>query len=300
MQMPKLTTIDDLKQPQEVKQHFISQAMQLSRYFVAWKAQDDGGYEFTVKIGGARHRAPGIHASEISKCRRLMVYSIQGVERRPPSQEDADVNMQMRFDIGHAVHAMLQQQMKLMCEWINQGTKKITFEDEVAVHPDLQETSAEWELHSHCDGVFTFWYEAQPQLFVPYLRVGLEIKTRSDGQFEKTNRPDQDHYEQTCLYMAALDLPLMWTLYYNKSNSNFTNTDPPFLYQFDSTLWDKLETTFARSQVQAEQGALPTRQEGRHCRWCPFGWTCQPPSLKAKPQYGPATTVQSPGALRRR
>lgn len=299
MQIPKLTTIADLNQPQETKQHFISQAMQLSRYFTGWKAQDEGGYEYTVHVGGTRERAPGIHASEISKCRRLMVYSIRGEERRPPATGDADVNMQMRFDVGTAIHAMLQHQMKLMCDWLNQGSKRVTFEDEVAVNPQLQEVSAEWGLHSHCDGVFTFWHEYAPGHSIEWLRVGLEIKTASEQSFDKLKKPYDDHYEQTCLYMAALDLPLMWTLYYNKSNSNFTNTDPPWIYQFDQALWDKLEVRFAKSQVQAEVGDIPPREEGRHCGWCPYSWKCMPPYLKRR-NFGPARTVQSPGALKRR
>jgi CRISPR/Cas system-associated exonuclease Cas4 (RecB family) len=294
--MHKLVTIDDLDQPQEVKTPLIERARQLSRYFEQYKAQDNGGYTYTVEVAGSKERAPGIHASEISKCQRLLVYSIQGVERKKAEGDTVDVNMQMRFNVGHAVHGMLQNDMTRMCEWVNtaSGGVVLTYEPEVRIHPGLGGNAEQWGAHSACDGVFVFVHQGEA-----YLRVGHEIKTQSAPMYEKNTRPQDDHYEQTTLYMAALDVPLMWIQYYNKSNSYFTPSDPPYLFQFDTHLWERqLEVKFAKSQHQAETGQLPDREEGRHCRWCPFSWTCQPPSLN-KQRYGPSTTAQSPGALRR-
>ncbi len=298
----KLTTITDLDQPQQVKAPFIERAKLLSSYYEQWKQQFEGDLKYEVDIRGSRGRSGGIHASEISRCRRLVVYSIQNVERRPPQDSTADTNMKMRFSIGHAVHAMLQAEFKKMCEWLNQNGKVLTFEDEVRISPKLEGVAAEWDLHSSCDGVFTFWapYPDGDRIsHAPYLRIGCEIKTASPGEYGKLNKPKEEHKEQTCFYQAALDLPLMWVLYYNKGNCNFTGTAPPFLFQFDKDLWErKLETRFAKAHHEAETNKLPSREEGRHCRWCPFAWTCQPLTLRSGGGRSLSSVARSPGALR--
>lgn len=297
-----LVTIADLDQAPDVKAQFISHAMLLGNWYHEFKKQDSGPYSYTIINHGVSERSAGIHASEISKCFRLLVYSIRGEERRSTKSDKADANMQMRFDLGNAAHAMLQSDLKRMCEWLTtERVVWITFEDEVAISPELEGVAREWNLHSHCDGRFTFW-AADPQNptnALAYLRVGLEIKTKSGPEYEKLTKPDAEHLEQTCLYMAALDVPLMWLLYYNKSNCNWTAPTPPYLYQFDKHLWEhKLETRFAKAHHLAERGELPKREEGRHCRWCPYTWTCQPPSLNVKRGFGPAA-IQNQSSLRR-
>lgn len=289
--MWKLTSIADLAaNPPEVNKEFVARAMKLSSWYDLWKQQDMGGYTYTVEVTANKERSGGIHASEISNCPRKAVYTMIGTEARAGEK---NVNMQRRFNLGHAVHAMTQKEFALMCGWMNQGQTMITFEDEVSIHPRLQEVAAQWDLHSSCDGVFTFWHAG-----TPYLRVGLEIKTKSAGEYEKMTAPELMHFEQTCTYMAALDLPLMWLLYYNKSNSNYTNSEPPYLFKFDGHLWNtKLKPRFDSFHQHAQQGTLPERVEGFYCGWCPYTWTCQPPSAQVR-RHGAAATMKNPGALR--
>jgi len=286
----RLTTIADLNQAQEVKAPLIERAMLLGGWYKELKLSDNESYGYKIDIGAGRERLPGIHASEISNCLRLLVYSLQGTERRDAAAATADSNMQMRFDIGNAVHGMLQCDFHRMCDRTNGA---ITFEDEVRISPALGGEAEKWNMHSSCDGVFTFWHDG-----AAYLRVGLEIKTKSGPMYDKLKKPDKDHAEQTCLYQKALDLPLMWIFYYNKSNSNWTNAVTPYLYQFDTRLWDTaLEPRFLAAHQMAAAGQLPPTQEGRHCRWCPFAWTCNPNTLKRK-SYAPAVVAHRPGALR--
>lgn len=285
--MHKLTTIADLDQPAEIKKPFIDRAMELGKFYTAWKAQDTGGYEYKVSIPGSQQRAPGIHASELS-CQLRLVYSLTGMERRPQNE----VNMQMRFNLGHGVHAMLQHELKMMCHGWLKGA--ITFQDEVDINPSMGGVAEQYTVYSSADGVFSFVHEGWP-----YLRVGLEIKTESGPQYEKLLRPRDYHNEQTCLYMKVLDLPLMWTLYYNKSNSNLVPSSPPWLFQFDHHLWaTKVEPKIAGAHQFVREGRLPPRTEGFYCTWCPFAWTCKPPSAHRGPKYGPSSTVHNPGALR--
>lgn len=286
-----LLTIADLNQPQQYIAQYIEMAGQLSQMYFDHIARDqDETYSYRVDVYGGKTRAPGIHASEISKCMKLLVYSILGVERKI-DVETVDVNMLMRFRIGTAVHAMIQN------DWHRIAAKsggRLHFQDEVKIHPDMGGAALLWNMHSSCDGIITF-VDEQNQ---PILRVGLEIKTESDGQFEKLRQPRDDHKEQTTLYMAALDLPLMWVLYYNKSNSNITTSFPPYLYQFDRKLWEQqLEMRFTKAQHYASLQQLPQGNEGQQCSWCPFSHHCKPSILR--PQ-GPKRPSISPGMLGRR
>src|SRR5690606_11437879 len=111
--------------------------------------------------------------------------------------------------------------------------------------------------------------------------------------------PESDHMEQTCLYQACLDLPLMWVLYYNKSNSNFTTPYAPWLFKFDRHKWEnELQPRFAKAHAHAQSQQLPDRTEGQHCQWCPFAWLCKPKVLSRSMNSAPP--VVGAGMLVRR
>lgn len=268
-----LLSIADLNQPQSVIDPYIKMATDLGQMYFDNVLIDEGeSYEYKVQNFAGKDRKPGIHASEMSKCMRLVVYSIMGYERKI-DPTTVDVNMLMRFKVGKALHAMVQGEWHRIAAR-SQG--RIRFEDEVLVSPHLGGVALLWELHSACDGIITFCDEA----LIPVLRVGLEIKTESEKQFDKIREPKDDHRKQTMLYMAALDVPLMWTLYYNKSNSNITTSYPPYLFRFDPKLWESLEMRFVKALHLAEIKSLPPREEGFECKWCAFAWDCKPPSLQ--------------------
>lgn len=274
--MQPLMTIADLTnfQTKEALAPYLEEARSLHKIYFGYvlNSQNDS-YEYKVELFGSKTRAQGIHASEISSCMKQLVYGIMGTERRP-DPDTMDLNMLMRFRIGTAVHAMLQ------ADWhrIAEKDPNILFEDEVTIHPDLGGACAEWNLHSSCDGVITILKGG-----VPYMRVGMEIKTESYQGFNGLKKPRPKHVEQTMLYMRALDLPLMWTLYYNKSNSNIVPAAPPYLFKFDDNLWSNdLEMRFARATYRASINKLPEKTEGMHCKWCPFSYTCKPTNLNKK------------------
>ena len=280
----KLVTIEDLHRPNEQVEALIKQAHGIADTYDEFIKQDNETYSYTVTDYGEAERAVGIHASEMSKCQRRLVYGIMGIPRKA---EPADPNMKLRFRTGTAVHAMLQTDFRRMAEWY---TKKyqfqgyaLSFDQELSVKPELQQLAKEWGIHSSCDGCFTFWsWNTYSNSWEAYLRLGVEIKTSSAPTYESRRKPDHDHTEQTCLYQACLDLPLMWVLYYNKSNSNFTSPRAPWLFKFDEHLWkNELEKRFADSHRRAvTPGTLPDRVTGKHCDWCPFAYECKPPSRK--------------------
>lgn len=279
-----LLTIADLEQPAPVKTAYIQHAMQLGTLWDQWKAQQSGDYRVLVDFYGEGERAPGVHASEVSNCMRKLVYAIRGAQRRVMT-EQKDVNMQRRMDKGTLIHALVQHEFHEMCEWMG---NRITFQDEVKIAPEMGGVAQHWNMHSHTDGIFTFWHEQQP-----YLRVGLEIKTMSDPSYTDMKQPKDYYQDQMCIYMKALDLPLMWNLCINKSNSRYTAPLAPFLFQFDSTLWTtKLEPRIATAHKMAADpsGELPGREEGHYCSWCPFAYDCRPMKL----QYGQRTSASLP------
>jgi hypothetical protein len=275
--MPELITINDLKLLSKPDlRDMLKWAQDLNVMYHQFISADDEEVKFEVEWYGAKQRASGIHASEISGCMRPTVYSLMGVERR----DVTDPFWKKRFRIGHAVHAMIQDDLYRMCEDTGGA---MTFESEVSISPNLQPRAAQWNLHSHCDGIIRYY--DHPGDTKPIMRVGVEIKTESDKQFEDLKAPRDYHLEQTCVYMRVLDLPLMWTLYYNKSNSNIVESKPPWLFTFDSKmerLWGKLENKFANFMGFAEAGELPERIEGLKCEFCPFAWTCGPDWAKRK------------------
>lgn len=269
-----LLTIADLEQSSQVRTQFVQHAMQLGSLWDRWKAQQTGDYRLLVDFYGEQGREAGVHASEISKCLRRLVYSVRGYSRQVQSQ-DKNVNMQRRMDIGTLEHALVQQEFHEMCEWLDGS---ITFQDEVKIGPQLGGAAQQWNIHSHTDGIFTFWHEGEA-----YLRVGLEIKTMSDPEFTKMKEPLDYHQDQVCVYQKTLDLPLMWVLCINKSNCRYTQPIAPFLFQFNSTLWNtKLEPRIATAYKMAADtsGVLPGREEGMYCSWCPFAYDCKPQKLQ--------------------
>jgi len=280
-----LVTIADLQTVGGDKAQYVKYVEQLSRLWEQWKAQQSGSYKIEVDFFGEQGREQGIHASEASGCMRKMVYGIMGTERKVlPDQKD--LNMQRRFDLGTLFHALAQYEFEELCKWLRSGGTEIYFTPEVKVHPSLGGAAQQWNIHSHCDGIFDFCHQGQR-----FLRLGLEIKTESAPQYEKLKGPRDYHQDQTCIYMASLDLPLLWILYYNKSNSLYTQTEAPWLFQFDQRLWEtKLVPRFTAATQMAQAGQLPQRQEGKPCNWCAFAHTCNPNYLRGgRPSRRPSS-----------
>jgi hypothetical protein len=290
----QLLTIADLQRPQAELDPLIKEVQNLGNMYYEFIKHDQATYSYEVVDYAGSTRAIGFHASELSGCLRRLVYSISGSEQQ--QNQEQDVNMKLRFRVGTAVHSMLQSDFKRMASSTN---GRLYFEEELKISPNLQAVAAEWDIHSSMDGLFTIcqWHPEHQQWFAK-IRVGLEIKTQSDKDFDSTKKPKDEHKDQTCVYMKCLDLPLMWTLYYNKSNSNITTPYAPWLSQFDSKRWDTLSRRMVSATDYKNRQVLPDREEGKPCGWCPYAWHCEPEFLKRKKRYG--STVVSPGLLTRR
>lgn len=270
-----LATINDLlTEPKDRVALYRTWAYGLGEMYEDFVRKDDDDVRFEAGWHGAKARAAGIHASEMSgECRRQVWYSLMGEQRE---DKELDPFWKKRFRIGHMYHAMMQEDWRRLCAKSN---GRLTFESEVRIAPELQEIAAQYDIQSSSDGVICFHeYEGGPAV----LRVGLEIKTESPDQFKDLKEPKLMHLRQTCVYMKCLDLPMMYTQYVNKGNQNIVPSKPPFVFSFDFDLWNQLEAETNDVIGFAIRNEEPPRKESMGCEFCGYSWVCQPEVLKKK------------------
>ena len=221
-------------------------------------------------------RTAGIHASEISKCYRQAVYTMRGEPKAFDDKDDVEGKAYWKkvMDHGTWLHSMIQSHMHDLARCSKQI---VTFQDEAVIHPDKQEVARKWNIHSSADGIFTF-HERNPETwrFDPVLRVGLEIKSSKSDGFVKMMEPKPEHIEQVHVYMAVLDVPIFWIMYFDKDTQNITASKPPWLVRFDRKLWSKLEQRFENWNQHLAAGTLPDAMPGFHCGFCPYQLVCKP------------------------
>ena len=273
---PRLLTIADLASLTDAgREYIIGEVDRLRGLYMEHTKSNHLGVDYRVQCGSDADRAQGIHASEISDCLRMSVYSLTDTPRRPnPSIGD----LRRRFQLGHAIHAMIQSDFLAIAK---QSRRRILFTPEVPVDRTLGGVAEQWELASTSDGEFTL-VDARGD---PYARIGLEIKSASDGEFAKLRKPKPAHIEQCTVYQAGRGVPITWVLYYNKSNSNVSAVTPAFVREFDASLWHAIEKQFQVVHQHRAQRTLPARQEGFHCRMCAFAWTCKPRCLPKSQEH---------------
>jgi hypothetical protein len=227
-------------------------------------------YDEFITLGRKKQeRLPGIHASEVSKCKRKSVYSLLAYHQ----EEKLSKNWRQRFTMGHAIHNMIQTDFEEMAK---ASGGLMTFEREVVIAPKLQPIADKWFINSSADGIFTEYDEPGGQ---PILRYGLEIKSEAPDGYEKLREPREDHLEQAHIYMRCLDLPMIWFFYMNKGNQNNTDSMGSFFVLWNQDIWDKLEAKFQVLHDYAGRAELPPREESMGCQFCGFAYTCNPPSL---------------------
>lgn len=270
-----LRSIADLNRPLEEIQPYIDMAKSLNDMY------DD----FIVLEQDGHDRAPGIHASELYPCLRKPYYSLTGVPRKP----NVSKFWKQRFKVGTAIHLMLQQDFHKLAKRSQRGEAMrvaaalalqmdcyVEFEDELEVSPEKQELARHYNLHSHCDGIFTFYKMDTGEVV---LRVGLEIKSEAPDGYAKLTAPKEEHVRQAHIYMACLDLPLMWFFYMNKGNQNNTPSKSPFLITWQPKVWLEIQDRMNVIHQHAAEGVLPARTEGIWCEFCPWAYTCMPQNM---------------------
>ena len=234
-----------------------------------WREDDianNGNRLVPIQLHNSKKRLPGVHASEISKCQRMVAYSMKGLSK----VSKVSVKSQCIFDLGHCIHGIIQHEWHEVCK----GTPGLHFEDEVQISPKLGGVAARYNIFSHTDGIFTFTHND-----VAYLRVGLEIKTMNPDEYKSLSVPKEEHIEQAHVYMATLDVPFFWFMYVNKSNAQRTESKGAFLIRWNPYVWQKIEQTIVSTEAIVAAGAMPERTEGYGCTTCSYSWSCVPEYL---------------------
>lgn len=244
-----------------------------------------------VDIRPHRPRPAGIHASEVMGCMRKLVYTMRGIEK----VDRANVVWKQRMKMGEAIHTLVQRDLEDMAA---QSKGLITFESEVPITPDTHVLAARWGIHSSADGVITYWQrkeneqalrdydagDASPR--TPVTKVLVEIKSKAPDSFEKLRGPEPDHIDQAHVYMACLNIPVTWFIYWNKGDQTVTPSSGPFLVKFDATRWARIEERMAEAWKYLEDPALATVDapvtETVVCQFCPYSWKCAPATLNKK------------------
>lgn len=158
------------------------------------------------------------------------------------------------FDVGHAVHAMLQNYAH--------GMYGKDFQEEVPSTVD------DLLIYGSMDGLID----------KSHMRMAMEIKTASNRSYTDITRkgvPKQEHLWQISAYMMANDLPLALFLYFNKDNSSMTE----FLIPFPEDIWAKVEAMLDEVINAPDEGPEAVKPDGTpispyRCKDCVYNHGC--------------------------
>lgn len=208
----------------------------------------------------AEPRLPGIHPSALPHPCLLKIYNeMVGVE----AHSKIEAKTQLIFDLGHAVHDMLQSYGK-------QGAWGDVYDDEVRISKDFQDLSEELMLEGHADAenIMTIDLPDSPVVY----EVGLvhEYKSINTNGFEKLTRPKPEHKMQAMVYSAALNRPVVVYMYFNKNDSNIAD----FPVAFEPDLWVNIEGKIRLLKTHFEAKTPPPATPGYHCQQCAYMFSC--------------------------
>lgn len=208
-------------------------------------------------------RSGHFHPSAVGMCARRNVYEFNAA----PAISTIDPADQEIFDMGHAVHDIVQGKMAKL------GTKgsavRYEFAPEVPYDEKTDTLYKEYGLGGTCDGTLRIWLPG-----VWEQRGILEVKSMKDSLFEKLRSPKADHLMQTHLYAYRFNCPLMWIWYYNKNTSKRL----VFPVVFDDYIFEEALRRFNDQLLHVQAGTLPERDESWYmCPRCAYRDDCDPP-----------------------
>jgi CRISPR/Cas system-associated exonuclease Cas4 (RecB family) len=212
-----------------------------------------------------------ILASEISTCVRRAYYSAANV----PKQDLVPHDTAMRFLQGHVMHELLQSALRqgALLTMEKHPELRIHFEPEI----EVGETplGKELNLHSSCDGVVTFEQLDQGEWSV-LARIGVEFKTMAGSTWTKNASPQKEHIEQALVYMATLDLGMMWFAYVSKDNLAVTPFASPYNYAFDEAAWQQVRAKIETVIEAVKKRSAPEVKASSYCYSCTYKPICDP------------------------
>lgn len=206
-------------------------------------------------------RHPGIHPSQISHPCLLRIWKEMNGEE---SMEMVEPRLQLIFDLGHAVHGMLQ-------TYGLQGAWGPHYKPEISVNPLAQPLANELYIEGHADADNILRIDDIPgNPYVYEVGVVHEYKTISTKQFESLTKPKPEHKEQATIYSAVLDRPIVAFLYFSKNDSNLADFPIPF----DPATWDRVKTKCQTLLDYYDRQVPAPSSPGYHCKDCGYLFGC--------------------------
>ena len=242
----------------------------------------EGAYIQMLKETTRDNRQGHFHPSAIGACGRRNVYEyICAPAIATTDPDDLEV-----FDMGHAVHGLVQG--KLAKLGVSLATKGVgySFREEVRFDPQTDVLYQDLHVGGTTDGILEIWTDTWKQ------RGILEVKSIKDENFTKLRGPKEDHVMQAHIYAKRFDCPIIWIWYFNKN----TSERKVYTVIFQQEIFERAVTKYALWLSHAESGTLPDREESFYiCPRCEYREVCKPPSLtKVRRKLNPTT-----GDLRR-
>lgn len=212
------------------------------------------------------NRQGHFHPSAVGACGRRNVYEFI----RAPAITTIDPDDLEVFDMGHAVHGIVQGKLAELGMTLESQGVGYSFRPEVRFDPETDVLYQDLHVGGTTDGILEIWTEDWKQ------RGILEVKSIKDENFTKLRGPKDDHVMQAHIYAKRFDCPIIWIWYYNKN----TSERKVYTIIFQKEIFDRAVTKYAQWLTHAEAGTLPDREESFYiCPRCEYRDVCKPPSL---------------------
>lgn len=226
----------------------------------------DAAYVGAIMSKKRDNRQGEWHPSAIDMCGRMNVYDFI----RTPKNDTPDPDAQDIFDMGHAIHALVQGRFTDMSAWM--GAKKFgyQFEAEKRYDPAIDELYNTFGCGGTADGLLEIWTDTWRQ------RGILEIKSINDEGYKSLTKPKYGHVLQAHLYCFRFNCPVMWIWYFNKNNSR----RKIYPVVFDQATFDVAIGRLETWHTHVMNKTLPPREESYFgCMGCAYRDTCKPQTL---------------------
>jgi hypothetical protein len=228
------------------------------------------------------NRQGHFHPSAIGSCGRRNVYEYI----RAPAVATIDPDDLEVFDMGHAVHGLVQGKMAELGTSLATKGVGYSFRAEVRFDPETDVLYQDLHVGGTTDGILEIWTDTWKQ------RGILEVKSIKDENFVKLRGPKEDHVMQAHIYAKRFDCPIIWIWYFNKN----TSERKVYTVIFQQEIFERAVAKYVLWLSHAGDGTLPDREESFYiCPRCEYREVCKPPSLtKVRRKLNPTT-----GDLRR-
>lgn len=237
----------------------------------------DTAYGLYVDNIPSDNRCGVYHPSAVGMCPRRNV-----MERGSYPFDEHTIPGELReiFDMGHAVHGLIQGRLEGLCRELRAQGYHASFQHEVPYDPVSDPLFNLFGVGGTCDGILEIGKDGWRQ------RGVIEIKSSAAKSYARLSGPKREHIDQSLLYAFRFGLPIIWVWYYNKDAS--TRRIIPL--RVDHNRLNKLLEQYVEWEAHHHAGTLPDRRESLYeCRSCPFAKPCEPQVLRrsAKPAKAP-------------